>query len=121
MSVFVVALKVSSSLEGSLQTPTINTPLTPNETSLDDPQTVEEESPHVSLPPLPPKRQPVRKPYEIWKHFTKKPVQTGSDVGLGLLATTVIHLMHVILLKMAHLLYATFEGPKQGGLSVEKG
>ncbi|KAH0996004.1 hypothetical protein GBA52_019868 [Prunus armeniaca] len=38
--VFVVALKVLSSVEGSSQTPTINTPLTPSETPPDDPQTM---------------------------------------------------------------------------------
>ncbi|CAL2267302.1 unnamed protein product [Prunus armeniaca] len=76
------ALKVSSSVEGSSQTPTINTPLTPSETPLDDPQTVDEESPNVLLPPLLPKRQPVRKSFEVWNHFTKEPVQMGSDVGL---------------------------------------
>ncbi|CAB4283950.1 unnamed protein product [Prunus armeniaca] len=52
--VFVVALKVSSSVEGRSQTPTINTPLTPSETPPDDPQPVDGESPNVLLPPLPP-------------------------------------------------------------------
>ncbi|KAI5348174.1 hypothetical protein L3X38_001061 [Prunus dulcis] len=73
---------MSARLEGSSQTPTINSPLTPSETPHPDgAQTLKEESPNVLLPPFPPKRQPVRKPYEVWKHFTKELVQMNNEIG----------------------------------------
>ncbi|CAL9000326.1 unnamed protein product [Prunus brigantina] len=72
-------------MEGSPQTPTINTSLTnPNESPSPIPTTTTEplvQGGTSTLPPIPKKRVPIRKALEVWKHFTKDTVEPRSDIG----------------------------------------
>ncbi|KAI5323103.1 hypothetical protein L3X38_032175 [Prunus dulcis] len=88
-------------MEGSPQTPTINTSLTNlNESPSPIPTTTPTE-PLVqrgtsTLPPIPKKRVPIRKASEVWKHFTKDTVEPGSDIRPRVFSIITINLMHVI-------------------------
>ncbi|CAL8161408.1 unnamed protein product [Prunus armeniaca] len=76
-------------MERSSQTPVINTSLTnPNESPSPIPTTATTATtePLVqggtsTLPSIPKKRIPIRKPLEVWKHFTKDTVEPGCDIG----------------------------------------
>ncbi|PQM43155.1 hypothetical protein Pyn_10972 [Prunus yedoensis var. nudiflora] len=72
-------------MEGSSQTPTINSSLTnANESPSPIPTIATTESlvqaGTSTLLPIPKKIVPIRKESEVWKHFTKNTVELGSDI-----------------------------------------